>query len=176
MKVIKILSSICLALAFLNSAFADPEDAEERAYQLAVKFKDRGFYILPVEAGMLQRGETYRLTIPIVRGMDYLVIAAGDFAGTDVDVYVYSEVGSLVIDDRRSYQDGLVQFRAQYTGEVYAYIFMAKSNPRHGLPHWAAFVGRRGNSFSEGGTPLTDEEQPMVGKPAPDSVKTELQK
>lgn len=130
------------------NSFADPEDAEETAYQIAAKYRDRGFYILPVEAAMLGRGQTYELTIPVVRGMDYIVIAAGDFAATDVDCYVYSEVGSLVIDDRRSYKNALVQFRAQYTGDVRAYIFMAKTNASYGLAHWAAFVGRRGNSFT----------------------------
>jgi hypothetical protein len=145
----------CTTLAFLcftGISLADPEDAEETAYQIAAKYRDRGFYILPVEAAMLGRGQTYELTIPVVRGMDYLIIASGDAAATDVDCYVYSEVGSLVIDDRRSYKNALVQFRAQYTGDVKAYIFMARTNSSQGLAHWAAFVGRRGNSFTgEGG-------------------------
>lgn len=141
-------------LSLAASSFADPEDAEETAYQIAAKYRDRGFYILPVQAKMLGRGQTYELTIPVVRGMDYLIIVAGDAAAKDLDCYVYSEVGSLVIDDRRSYKNGLVQFRAQYTGDVKAYVFMAQTDVSKGLAHWAAFVGRRGNSFSEGVEPL----------------------
>lgn len=124
---------------------ASPEHAEERAYQVAAKYRDRGFFVQPINSGLLGRGQMFKVTIPVVRGLDYLVIAAGDAAAQDIDVYVYSDLGTLILDDRRPLSDALVQFRAQYTGEVYAYIFMARTNSGLGLPSWAAFVGRRGN-------------------------------
>lgn len=133
-----------LILASARLAFASPELAEDRAYTVAAKFRDRGYYIQPITSGMLSRGQVYRVIIPVTRGLDYLVIGAGDEAATDVDLFVYSDLGTLIIDDRRSLSDALVQFRAQYTGEVYAYIFMARTDPSKGLPSWAAFVGRRG--------------------------------
>ncbi len=133
------------AFTLPNPASASPEHAEERAYQVAAKFRDRGFYVMPVNSGLLGRGQMYKVTIPVVRGLDYLVIAAGDAAARDVDVYVYSDLGTLILDDRRPLSDALVQFRAQYTGEVYAYIFMARTDMSYGLPSWSAFVGRRGN-------------------------------
>ncbi len=130
--------------ALLPSLQASPELAEDRAYIVAAKFRDRGYYVQPVTSGLLGRGQVYRVVIPVTRGLDYLVIGAGDEAATDVDIFIYNDLGSLIIDDRRSLSDALVQFRAQYTGEVYAYIFMARTDPSKGLPSWAAFVGRRG--------------------------------
>lgn len=173
MKISKSALAAFSLLMLVSTSLADPEDAEELAYQIAAKYRDRGFYILPVEAAMLGRGQTYELTIPVVRGMDYIIIAAGDMAATDVDCYVYSEVGSLVIDDRRSYKSALVQFRAQYTGDVKAYIFMAKTNSSYGLAHWAAFVGRRGNSFTGDGGELSGGKTPhqsMGGASQPGGV------
>lgn len=136
------LALLCATPTLLN---ASPEHAEERAYQVAAKYRDRGFYVQPINSGLLGRGQMYKVTIPVVRGLDYLVIAAGDAAAQDIDVYVYSDLGTLILDDRRPLSDALVQFRAQYTGEVYAYIFMARTDMGLGLPSWAAFVGRRGN-------------------------------
>lgn len=139
--VVQVITLLSLTVGLL----ASPELAEDRAYTVAAKFRDRGFYVQPVTSGLLGRGETYRVIIPVTRGLDYLIIAAGDDAATDVDVYVYSDLGTLILDDRRSLSDAMVQFRAQYTGEVYAYIHMARTDPSMGLPSWAAFVGRRGN-------------------------------
>ena len=146
--------------------WASPELAEDRAYTVAAKFRDRGFYIQPITSGLLGRGQTYRVIIPVTRGLDYLIIGAGDEAATDVDIYIYSDLGTLIRDDRRSLSDSLVQFRAQYTGEVYAYIFMARTDPSLGLPSWAAFVGRRGTVSVSDKAGATDIQEPS-GNPAP---------
>ena len=128
-----------------SSVRADPALAEERAHQVAVKFRDRDFFVTPVDSGLLTRGEMIRIQIPVTRGLDYVVMCSGDEAARDIDLYVYSEVDTLILDDRRPLSDAVVQFRAQYTGSVYAYIFMARTDPTLGLPSWAAFVGRRGS-------------------------------
>ncbi|MEC5127700.1 hypothetical protein VSU19_13115 [Verrucomicrobiales bacterium BCK34] len=154
MKSIKMGRAVALVFAGAymmmpgNTAKADPPMAEERAHQVAVKFKDRGFYVTPIDAGILLRGQMVRVQIPVTRGLDYVIMASGDQAARDVDIYVYSEVDTLILDDRRSLSDAVVQFRSQYTGSVYAYVFMARTDPTLGLPSWAAFVGRRGTARS----------------------------
>lgn len=152
MKSIKLARVVALlfAGAYLmmagTTAKADPPMAEERAYQVAVKFKDRGFSMSPIDSGMLMLGQMVRVQIPVTRGLDYVVMASGDQAARDVDIYVYSEVDTLILDDRRSLSDAVIQFRSQYTGTVYAFVFMARVDHSMGLPSWSAFMGRRGTA------------------------------
>ncbi len=141
---LKVLS-VCV-LAATTSVKADPPEAEDRAHRVAVQYRDRGFFVTPVDSEILLKGSMVRIEIPVTRGLDYVVIASGDEGATDVDSYIYSEVDTLIINDGLGRSDAIVQFRAQYTGSVYAYIFMARVDASKGLPSYAAFVGRRGTA------------------------------
>ena len=52
-----------------------------------------------------QRGRRIRNDDPVHRtgrkGLDYVFLAGIDLAVQDIDIYVYDEVGSLILDDRR---------------------------------------------------------------------------
>lgn len=168
----KVLGTFVLAAT--ASVMADPPEAEDRAHRVAVQYRDRGFFVTPVDSGILLKGSMIRIEIPVTRGLDYVVIASGDEAATDVDSYIYSEVDTLVINDGLSRSDAIVQFRAQYTGSVYAYIFMARVDASKGLPSYAAFVGRRGTAKTpaSGGddsnkSAPTGLSTPQSGSPAP---------
>ena len=157
--------STCI-LASTVTAMADPPEAEDRAHRVAVQYRDRGFFVTPVDSGILLKGSMIRIEIPVTRGLDYVVIASGDEAAIDVDSYIYSEVDTLIINDGLSRSDAIVQFRSQYTGSVYAYIFMARVDASKGLPSYAAFVGRRGTAK----TPTSGGED--TSKSAPTGLST----
>lgn len=161
---LKVLSACVLAAT--ATAMADPPEAEDRGHRIAVQYRDRGFFVTPVDSGILLKGSMIRIEIPVTRGLDYVVIASGDEAAIDVDSYIYSEVDTLIINDGLSRSDAIVQFRAQYTGSVFAFIFMARVDASKGLPSYAAFVGRRGTAK----TPTSGGED--TSKSAPTGLAT----
>ena len=83
-----------------------------------------------------------RLLIPVSKGVDYVILVGRDVAARDLDLYVYDEVGSLILDDRRTTSRAGVKFRSSYSGTVQAYVHIARAT---GLAAYAVLVGRRGD-------------------------------
>jgi len=69
-------------------------------------------------------------------------VASTDKAAIDVDLYVYDDVGSLILDDRRVGRLSGVQFRSSYNGTTKVYVHM---NRAIGMASWYVLVGRRGS-------------------------------
>lgn len=134
---------------------ADPAKAEDDCYNMAVHYTARGFAMSPTNSsGLGGAGFTIRLLIPVSKGVDYVILVGRDAAARDLDLYVYDEVGSLILDDRRTTSRAGVKFRSSYSGTVQAYVHLARAQ---GLAAYAVLVGRRGE---EKGAP------PTVGGPA----------
>jgi hypothetical protein len=133
------------AAAFLMTAmssFADPAKAEDEAYKMAVRYTQMGFAMSPTNhSGLGGSGYTVRFLIPVSKGLDYVFLVGGDIAARDIDIYVYDEVGSLILDDRRSDARAGVKFRSSYNGTTQVYLHMARAN---GLAAYSVLVGRRG--------------------------------
>jgi hypothetical protein len=82
------------------------------------------------------------------KGLDYVFLVGTDLAARDVDIYVYDDVGGLILDDRRPGRLAGVQFRSSYNGTTKVYMHMASSI---GLASWYVLVGRRGSIKPEAG-------------------------
>lgn len=122
---------------------ADPAKAEDDCYNMAVYYTARGFAMSPTNSsGLGGAGYTVRLLIPVSKGVDYVVLVGRDVAARDLDLYVYDEVGSLILDDRRTTSRAGVKFRSSYSGTVQAYVHIARAT---GLAAYAVLVGRRGD-------------------------------
>lgn len=122
--------------------YADPAQAEDDAYKMAFRYIQKSFAMSPTNSsGLGGAGYTVRLLIPVSKGLDYVILVGGDRAARDIDLYVYDEVGSLILDDRRDDRHAGVQFRSSYSGTVDAYVHLARAN---GLAAYAVLVGRRG--------------------------------
>jgi len=142
----KLIRRCCLIVAVLTAAQtplrADPAKAEDDCYNMAVHYTQRGFAMSPTNtSGLGGAGFTVRLLIPVTKGVDYVILVGRDAAARDLDLYVYDEVGTLILDDRRSTSRAGVKFRSSYTGTVQAYVHMARAT---GLAAYAVLVGRRG--------------------------------
>jgi hypothetical protein len=134
---------------------ADPHEAEEIAYRMAASYVAKGFSMTPTDhSGVLSNGQAERFLIPVTKGLDYVFLAGGDQAALDIDVYVYDEVGNLILDDRRPSRYAGVQFRSSYNGSVVLYLHMAKSE---GLGAYCVLVGRRGATKEDGPAPDTKQ-------------------
>ena len=121
---------------------ADPAHAEDVAYRMADPYIHKQFQMAPTDhSGMLTTGGAVRFLIPVVRGLDYVFLVGTDDFARDVDIYVYDEVGQLILDDRRSSKLAGVQFRSSYNGTAVVYLHMARAN---GLASYTVLVGRRG--------------------------------
>lgn len=121
---------------------ADPAQAEDVAYRMADPYMHKGFQMAPTDhSGMMTTGNSVRFLIPVVRGLDYVFLVGTDELTRDVDIYVYDEVGQLILDDRRSSKIAGVQFRSSYNGTAVVYLHMARAN---GLASYTVLVGRRG--------------------------------
>ena len=138
----------CAALLLsAHSTFADPAKAEDECYNMAVRYTQRGFAMSPTNvSGVGPAGFVVKVMIEVTKGLDYLILVGGDKFAKDLDLYVYDEVGQLILDDRRGSgrsggQFAGVKFRAEYTGTVEAFVHIAAAQ---GLASYAVLVGRRG--------------------------------
>ena len=121
---------------------ADPAQAEDDAYKMAFRYIQKSFALSPTNtSGLGSVGYTVRVLIPVSKGLDYVILIGGDRAAKDIDLYVYDEVGGLILDDSRDDRHAGVQFRSSYSGTVEAYVHIARAN---GLAAYAVLVGRRG--------------------------------
>ena len=126
----------------IRTLHADPAQAEDVAYRMADPYIHKAFQMAPTDhSGMLTSGNAVRFLIPVVRGLDYVFLVGTDDFARDVDIYVYDEVGQLILDDRRSSKLAGVQFRSSYNGTAVVYLHMARAN---GLASYTVLVGRRG--------------------------------
>ena len=140
MKKLLTLSSLLLLSA--GSLRADPAQAEDVAYRMAKDYIAKSFQMAPTDnTGILGSGQAIRFLIPVNRGVDYVFLAGTDSFALDADIYVYDEVGQLILDDRRGSKLAGVQFRSSYNGTAVVYLHMARAN---GLASYCVLVGRRG--------------------------------
>ena len=135
----------------LLPASADPVEAEDVAYRMAKTYTDKSFAMAPTDnSGLLGAGGVVQFLVPVNKGLDYVFLAGTDAMAKDVDIYVYDEVGGLILDDRRRLQTAGVQFRSPYNGTAIVYLHMARAE---GLASWCVLVGRRGVVKAAPGTP-----------------------
>jgi len=137
----------------VRPAFADPAEAEDVAYRMAKTYIDRSFVIAPTDNfGLVGEGGVIQFFVPVNRGLDYVFLAGTDGMARDVDIYVYDEVGNLILDDRRRQKNAGVQFRSSYNGTAIVYLHMAGAE---GIASWCVLVGRRGEGKRslQGGAP-----------------------
>lgn len=155
---IKLLTAALLvgAAALTPRAWADPAKAEDDAYGMAVHYTARGFAMSPTNhSGLGGSGYTVRFLIPVSKGLDYVFLVGRDNFAKDIDIYVYDEVGSLILDDRRPDSRAGVQFRSSYSGTVQAYVHLARAD---GLASYSVLVGRRG--VEKGSASVSDPSSP----------------
>lgn len=143
-----------LLLACTTAIKADPREAEDVAYRMATLYVAKGFSMAPTDnSGILGGGQAVRFLIPVTKGLDYVFLCGSDQSALDTDVYVYDEVGNLILDDRRNQKNAGVQFRASYNGTVMVYLHMARAD---GLASYYVLVGRRGAVKTGGPTSIND--------------------
>ena len=141
-RISQFFTLVAIAAAFTSTAKADPREAEDVAYRMAKSYRDKSFEMSPTDnSGVLGAGQAIRFLIPVTKGLDYVFLAGGDTSALDIDIYVYDEVGNLILDDRRPTRYAGVQFRASYNGTAIVYLNMARAN---GLASYYVLVGRRG--------------------------------
>lgn len=153
-----------------GTAFADPSSAEEDAYSMSVYYTQRGFAMAPTNTnGVGASGTMIRFIVPVSKGLDYVFLAGIDLAVKDIDIYVYDEVGSLILDDRRPARRAGVKFRSAYNGTVQVYLHLKSAA---GLGAYSVLVGRRG-AVRESYTPtnpdgsLVESPEAPAGAPPP---------
>ena len=139
-------------------ANADPAKAEDDAYSMAIHYTQRGFAMAPTNHnGVGGTGTVIRFLIPVTKGLDYVFLVGVDQAALDTDLYIYDEVGSLILDDRRPAKRAGVKFRASYNGTVQAYLHLARAN---GLASYSVLVGRRTTAYAS--AQQAQEDKPAV--------------
>ena len=149
LRTLLVSGSFSALLLVTHPTFADPAKAEDECYNMAVRYTQRGFAMSPTNvSGVGPAGYVVKVMIEVTKGLDYLILVGGDKFAKDIDLYVYDEVGQLILDDRRDPRRGGangqfagVKFRAEYTGSVEAFVHIAAAQ---GLASYAVLVGRRG--------------------------------
>lgn len=163
-----LLASAVLAV---RPAAADPAEAEDVAYRMAKTYIDRSFVIAPTDNfGLVGQGGVIQFLVPVNRGLDYVFLAGTDGMARDVDIYVYDEVGNLILDDRRRQKNAGVQFRSSYNGTAIVYLHMAGAE---GIASWCVLVGRRGEGKRSLQGGMQDPAVPVTAAPATTLAQSE---
>lgn len=159
----KLLLSLVVGTLFagFGELRADPAAAEDVAYRMAGSYIAKSFQMAPTDnTGVLGAGQAIRFIIPVTKGLDYVFLAGTDAFARDTDIYVYDEVGQLILDDRRSSKMAGVQFRSSYNGTAIVYLHMARAD---GLASYCVLVGRRGVAKDPGVIPGENNLPPLEG-------------
>lgn len=166
-SIYKTAATAAAALTCLvGTAFADPSAAEEDAYSMSVYYTQRGYAMAPTNTnGVGASGTMIRFIVPVSKGLDYVFLAGIDKAVRDIDIYVYDEVGSLILDDRRPARRAGVKFRSAYNGTVQVYLHLRSAE---GLGAYSVLVGRRG-SVRESYTPTNPDGSLVESPNTPDN-------
>ena len=121
---------------------ADPATADDDCYKMAIHYTQTGFAMTPTNyTSTGGSGHTVKYNIPVSRGLDYVFLVGRDSHASDIDIYVYSEVGNLILKDTRPDSRAGVKFRSDYNGTVIVYVHLARAR---GLASFSVMVGRRG--------------------------------
>ncbi len=164
----KTTAAVAVFAVSMTSAFADPSSAEEDAYSMSAYYTQRGYAMSPTNtSGVGATGTMIRFIVPVSKGLDYTFLAGIDQAVKDIDIYVYDEVGNLILDDRRPTRRAGVKFRSAYNGTVQVYLNIRSAE---GLGAYSVLVGRRG-AVRENYAP-TNPDATLVENPTP-AVKPE---
>ena len=149
---LKVATCIVLATAASRPLlYADPAEAEDTAYRMAKKYVDKGFAMAPTDhSGVAGSGSAIEFLIPVNKGLDYTFLVGTDKAAINVNLYVYDDVGGLILDDRRRGRLAGVQFRSPYNGTAKVYMVMENAV---GLAGWYVLVGRRGTPRPDSSVP-----------------------
>lgn len=149
------------SLGLTGLAYAGPADAENDAYEMAVRQVEAGFTIFPGASGSLQPFEKIPLLMPVTAGVTYTFLVGVDERVADIDLYVIDEQGNeVLVDDRRERRAG-TKFTSSYTGTAKVYVLLNSTRKNvatgkmHGLGSWSLLVGTRGGP--------TQERRPPVG-------------
>lgn len=161
MKLAKLKPYILLAsVGMTGLSYAGPADAENDAYEMAVRQSEAGFTIYPGSSGSLQQFEKIPLLMPVTAGVTYTFLVGVDDRVSDVDLYVQDEQGNdILVDDRRERRAG-TKFVASYTGTAKVFILMnatrlnRATGKLHGLASWSLLVGTRGGPSQERRPPV----------------------
>lgn len=162
---LRAIPAVAAAAVLVHTAAADPVEAEDVAYRMAKTYTDKSFAMAPTDnSGLLGTGGVVQFLVPVNKGIDYVFLAGTDAMARDVDIYVYDEVGGLILDDRRRQKNAGVQFRSNYNGTAIVYLHMAGAE---GLASWCVLVGRRGVIKTPGSpTPQTQATTDTPDRPA----------
>jgi hypothetical protein len=156
---------LAVGIVVPNIAVSDPATAEDDCYKMAVYYRDRGYAMTPTNyTGLGGSGHTVKYSIPVSKGLDYVFLVGRDGNARDIDIYVYDEVGNLILKDVRADSRAGIKFRSAYNGTAFAYVHMARAS---GLAAYAVMVGRRGNDKGEpagGADPGAPVPAPADGK------------
>lgn len=153
----------CLAFASIGMSgltYGGPAEAENDAYEMAVRQTEAGFTIYPGASGSLQAPEKIELLMPVTAGVTYAFLVGIDERVGDVDLYVFDEQGNeVLVDDRRERRAG-TKFVASYTGTAKVYVLMnatrlnRPTGKLHGIASWSLLVGTRGGPSQERRPPV----------------------
>ena len=163
-SILRTSAAAAALICSISTALADPSSAEEDAYGMSVHYTQRGFAMAPTNTnGVGASGTMIRFIVPVSKGLDYVFLAGIDLAVQDIDIYVYDEVGGLILDDRRPARRAGVKFRSAYNGTVQVYLHLRSAQ---GLGAYSVLVGRRG-AVRESYTPTNPDGSLVEGGSVP---------
>ena len=110
------LVAFAAALALSPAAFADEADAVGCARDAARLAILDGWRLRMIDTGALNQGEYVVYRLALVEGQPYRLLACGDGAVRDLDLYLYTPDGRLAKTDKKADAMPVLDFTPSVTG------------------------------------------------------------
>lgn len=127
-------------LLFQPALHASPAEAEIDGVRIGRSLEGSLFQLRLIESGLATAGTLLKIRFDVQANVDYCLVTGRDRHIADIDLYVYHENGSLIMEDTTSQSRGAVRWRSQYTGTASAYVHVKRTSTLH-PGSYAAFLG-----------------------------------
>ncbi len=128
------------SLMFQPAVLASPAEAEIDGVRIGRSLEGSLFQLRLIESGLATAGTLLKIRFDVQANVDYALVTGRDRYIADIDLYVYHENGSLIIEDTTTQSRGAVRWRSQYTGTASAYVHVKRTTTLH-PGSYAAFLG-----------------------------------
>lgn len=147
-----LLAAACLVPCEL---WASPAEAEIDGLRIGRSTIGSLFQFRLLESNITVAGQLLKISFDVQPNVDYALVTGRDKYIADIDLYVYHENGTLIVEDTTSQSRGAVRWRSQYSGTATAFVHVKRTNSVH-PGSYAAYLGileipRMGTSIKDGG-------------------------
>lgn len=133
-------TALCVTLLAPSTTWASPREAEIDGFRVGRSTLGSLYQLRLLDSGITTAGTLLRIAFDVQSNVDYCLVTGKDPRVADIDVYVYHENGSLIMEDTTAQSRGAVSWRSAYSGTAMAYVHVKRTVTVH-PGSYSVFIG-----------------------------------